>query len=134
MKDTEIKDGGQSTWEQEIRAAEEEGRRAFLDRDIERLDAAWFDDFVVNSPINRVIEKDLTLQLLRAGTIAHATLEADIETMMRHENIVIVMGSEVVRNKPDGPIIRRRFTNVWLATDGNWRLLARHANVIADQA
>ena len=117
-------------WEKEIRALEEEGCRAFVAGDCGRLEVLWSDDLIVNSPINRVHDKQRVFDLLRAGTIAHSSLRSEIELIQRHGDLVVVMGSERVTNAPDGPVIPRRFTNVWRAEDGSWRLLFRHANIV----
>jgi ketosteroid isomerase-like protein len=116
----------------EMTAREEEQRRAFVARDIERLDGMWSDDLLVNSPINRVHRKRLVLDLLRAGTIAHVSFDAQIDAVERQRDLVIVMGSETVVNTPGGPVIHRRFTNVWRAEDGTWRMILRHANIVPD--
>jgi ketosteroid isomerase-like protein len=29
--------------------------------------------------------------------------------------------------------VKRRYTNIWMKKDGNWKLVARHANVICAQ-
>ena len=121
-------------WTEEVRALEEEGRRAFLSRDVDRLDALWSDQLIVNSPINRVHDRRQVLGLLRAGTIAHSSIESRVEAIERNGDLVIVMGSEQVTNSPGGPVIRRRFTNVWRAEGRSCRLVARHANVIAEAA
>lgn len=117
---------------QEMTAWEDEHRRAFVARDIERLDQMWSDELVVNSPINRVHRKRQVLDLLQAGTIAHVSLDAQIETAERQGDLAIVMGSERVVNTQGGPVIHRRFTNVWQAEDGKWRMIARHANVVPE--
>lgn len=132
MDSYDINDGDEPDWQEKVIALEDENRRAFVARDFERLEDLWSDQFVVNSPINRVNDKRQLLDLLRAGTIAHSSLQGQIELIQRLGNLVVVMGSEVVTNTPDGPIIRRRFTNLWLAEGGTWRLIVRHANVIAD--
>ena len=59
-----------SNWKNEIERLEMELCRAFLERDIESLSAILSDQFIVNSPINRILEKASVLDLLRAGTIA----------------------------------------------------------------
>ena len=125
-----IIDSDPSDWQQEVQALEEEGRRAFLSRDTERLDALWSDNLVVNSPINRIHDKQQVLSLLRAGVIAHATLQSHVETIQRCGDLVVIMGSETLTNAPDGPTIYRRFTNMWRAEEGSWRMIACHANVI----
>jgi hypothetical protein len=47
----------------------------------------------------------------------------------------IVMGFETVVPVSPGaaapPSIPRRFTNIWKKEGGTWRMIARHANVIA---
>lgn len=118
-------------WLDEILACEEENRRAFLARDLERLSALWSDALLVNSPINRVHTRQQVIDLLRAGTIAHTVLESTIETVERRDDLVIVMGSERVVNAPGSAALSRRFTNIWRSTNERWQLLVRHANIVA---
>jgi ketosteroid isomerase-like protein len=56
------------------------------------------------------------------------------ELMRRDGELAVVMGSDEVRNVADGPLLRRRFTNVWRREGDRWRLFIRHATVIADHA
>jgi ketosteroid isomerase-like protein len=119
-----------STWEQDIRAREEENRVAFLAADVAVLDLLWTDDFAVNSPLNLINDKQKTLALLRAGRIRHSSLTVEIEHMSRHEDTVVVMGSDRVTDPPDGTITHRRFTNLWRREGGAWRCFARHASVV----
>ena len=67
------------SWEQDIRAREEENRVAFLAGDVAVLDRLWTDDFLVNSPLRLVNDKPRTLALLQAGRIRHSSLSVDIE-------------------------------------------------------
>ena len=119
-----------STWEQDIRAREEENRVAFLAADLGTLDRLWTDDFAVNSPLNFVNDKPRTLALLEGGRIRHTSLTSEIELMTRHGDVVVVMGSDRVTDPPDGTITHRRFTNLWRREGGAWRCFARHANVV----
>jgi ketosteroid isomerase-like protein len=123
-----------STWEQDIRACEERNRIAFLAADVAVLDRLWTDDFAVNSPINVINDKQKTLALLQAGRIRHSSLAAEIEHMSRHDDIVVVMGSDRVTDPPDGIVSHRRFTNLWRREGGEWRCFARHANVVRREA
>jgi ketosteroid isomerase-like protein len=123
-----------STWEQDIRACEERNRIAFLAADVAVLDRLWTDDFAVNSPINVINDKQKTLALLQAGRIRHSSLAAEIEHMSRHDDIVVVMGSDRVTDPPDGVVSHRRFTNLWRREGGEWRCFARHANVVRREA
>ena len=119
-----------STWEQEVRAREEENRLAFLAADVAILDRLWTEDFLVNSPINEVNDKRRTLALLETGRIHHTTMAVEIERMTRHGDIAVVMGSDRVTDPPDGTVSYRRFSNLWRLEGGEWRCFARHANVV----
>jgi ketosteroid isomerase-like protein len=110
---------------------EAEHCRAFVARDLERLEHLWSDDLIVNSPINRVHDKRRVLELLRAGIISHSALECQAEAMMQHGPFVVVMGHELVTDAGSKQY-RRRYTNIWRVAEGSWRLVARHANVISD--
>jgi len=123
-----------SDWEREIAALEVDNRRAFVARDLERLGRLVSERFLVNSPLGTVNERDRVLEQLRTGAIAHASLDHHVEAMRRFGDVVVVMGSETYSDVPGGPEIQRRFTNVWAAEGGTWRIIARHANVVVDAA
>jgi len=120
-----------SDWEQQIRDREEEARVAFLKADIATLDELWADGFLVNSPLQRVNAKEQLFELLRTGRVRHLTHEPEIEQMIRHGDIVVVMGHDTVTDPPDGVRSRRRYTNIWQLQDGAWRTIARHAHVVS---
>ena len=123
-----------TTWTNEVRACEDALREAFLNADIPGLDRLLADQYVVNSPLQRVLEKASLLQLVRAGRIRHLSFESEIETLVRHGDTVIVMGHDVVTDPPDGAVSRRRYTNLWQKQNGEWRSIARHAHVILASA
>lgn len=122
------------SWEREIRALEERTRIAFLQGDTEALNLLWADGYVVNSPLDRVHHKDQVLELLEAGKIRHSAYECEIEHISRHGEVAIVMGNDRVDGPPEGLIVRRRYTNVWVREDGQWRTIARHAHVVSREA
>ena len=119
------------TWEQDVRSREEENRVAFLAADLAALDRLWTDDFLINSPINVVNDKQRTLALLEAGRIRHTSLSQKVEHMYRHGDVVVVMGSDQVTDPPDDTVTHRRFTNLWRLEQGEWRCFARHANAVS---
>lgn len=120
-------------WESEIRRLEEDARVAFLNADIATLTRLWSEDFIVNSPLERINEKSQVLALLQAGRIRHSTYECEIEHISRHGDVVIVMGQDAVTGPPAGPG-RRRYTNVWQFSNGEWRSIARHAQLAVHSA
>ena len=119
------------TWEQDIRALEEAGRVAFLAGDAETLSALWDDALLVNSPLNIINDKKRVLDLLKSGRIRHTFDDVVIEQIERYDNVVIVMGRDTVDGPPHGEIVNRRFTNIWQLQDGGWKMIARHAQIMA---
>jgi ketosteroid isomerase-like protein len=120
-----------TAWESEIRAREEALRIAFLAANTAALDEIMADGYIVNSPLQRVLEKPQLLELLRAGRIRHSSFEVEIEQMHRHGEVVVVMGRDSVVDPPDGTLTHRRFTNIWRREAGAWRSIARHAHVVS---
>lgn len=120
-----------TAWEDEIRAREEALRIAFLAANTAALDEIMADGYIVNSPLQRVLEKPQLLELLRAGRIRHSSFEVEIEQMRRHGEVVVVMGRDSVVDPPEGALTLRRFTNIWRCEAGIWRSIARHAHVVS---
>lgn len=92
----------------------------------------WASDYVVNNPLNEVV--DASKGRISSGTRTYSSFVRDIERVLVHEKTVIVMGQETVvpsGTAPDaGKTIVRRFTNIWMMRDGKWLLTARQATVI----
>lgn len=118
-------------WEQEIRTLEGQGRLAFLAGDTATLDAMWDSRLLVNSPLNIVNDKAKVLDLLGKGLIRHTRDDVEIEHIARYGDVVVVMGRDTVDGPPSNTLTHRRFTNIWQLQDGAWRMIARHAQVIA---
>jgi Domain of unknown function (DUF4440) len=118
-------------WEQEIRTLEEQGRVAFLAGDTATLDAMWDSRLLVNSPLNLVNDKAKVLDLLGKGLIRHTRDDVEIEHIARYGDVVVVMGRDTVDGPPSNTLTHRRFTNIWQLQNGGWRMIARHAQVIA---
>jgi ketosteroid isomerase-like protein len=113
-------------------AAEAQG---LLQRDSTSLRRIWAPDFTVNNPRNSITRgAEEVVALIRNGTIDYSSFRREIEAMLFHGDVVIVMGSETITpvNKAPfaGQTVRRRFTHFWMRRSGEWRLTARHANVV----
>ena len=120
-----------SSWETEIRMAEQQACAAFLQADIATLERLWTDEFAVNSPLQKVLEKKQAIEGLRAGKIRHMAFDFEIESLKRHGDVVIVMGRDRVIDPPDGVVSHRRFTNIWKREGQGWRSICRHAHVVS---
>jgi hypothetical protein len=124
----------EDAWEQKVRAAEERHRKAFLGNDAAALDTMLANDFVVNSPQNRVIEKAELLGMVRRGILSISTFEQKIENVRRFGDIAVVMGVDSVVYAPPAPAAgqthRRRFTDLWQLRDTTWTFVARQATLV----
>ena len=106
-----------------------------LRRDSTALRRIWATDFTVNNPRNSITRgSDEVVALIRNGIIDYSSFAREIETILFHDNTVIVMGSETITPANKAPLagqtVRRRFTHFWMRRNGEWRLTARHANAI----
>ena len=118
-----------------IRRLDQAEAQGLLHRDSTALRRIWAPDFTVNNPRNSITRgSEAVVALIRNGTIDYSSFARDIETILVHGNTVIVMGSETITpgNKAPfaGQSVHRRFTHFWMLRDGEWRLTARHANVM----
>ena len=121
--------------EKEIRRLDSTEAAGLLHKDIALLETIWASDFTVNNPRNRVTHgRNEVVALIRNGIIDYSSFIREIEAILFHGNTVIVMGSETIKPIGKAPFagqtVRRRFTHFWMMRDGEWRLTARHANVI----
>lgn len=124
-----------STAENQIRSLEEREHMAVLKQDAATLRTIWATDFMVNAPFNRVtLSSEEVIDLVEKGIIKYSSFKRNIEEIMIKDDTAITMGSEEVvplGEVPNaGEIIQRRYTNIWKKQEGQWRLIARHANRI----
>lgn len=126
---------GRDSLEALIRRLDAAEAQGLLHRDSTALRRIWARDFTVNNPRNSITRgADGIVALIGNGTIDYSTFVRDIETILFHENVVVVMGAETITPVNEAPYagqtVRRRFTHFWMRRDGEWRLTARHANVL----
>jgi ketosteroid isomerase-like protein len=120
--------------EKEIRLLEEKRIAAFLKKDTATLLKIWSPDYVVNRPVGRVSTGADALELVLTDSLSFRSYKFDIEKITVKNNFVITMGNDTIepsgKNRNAGKTLKRRFTHIWTKEDGNWRLLARHANIL----
>jgi len=123
--------GSEHDWRTEVADLEERARAAFLAADLDALRVLFAENYIVNSPLQRVLNRKEMLGALGAGRIRHLAYDITIETMERSGDVVVVMGRDRVTDPPDGTVSLRRYTDVWRRVDGSWRGIARHAHVVS---
>jgi len=114
--------------EKQIRQLHAELCQAVLDGDVATLDRLWSDDFVVANPLHHIFAKAQVLGAIEDGRIHHASYERRIDYLRVDGDTAVVMGGETVVD--DGASIARRYTEVWLRREGQWRQTARHTHVV----
>ena len=126
--------GAAESWEGEIRAAEAKHLRAFLDGNAAAVDEMLSNEFVVNSPLNSIVDKKQLVGMVRSGALTTSEFTQDIERITRLGDMVFVMGADrIVWAKPSpnaGRTDRRRFTDVWRLEGGRWVFIARQATLL----
>jgi len=124
--------------ETSLRAADAEELRIVLTGDANAMRVLMHPNYIVNSPVNQIVRKDQLIKLLSEGIIGSDAIERTIEATAITGNVGIVMGRETIKPKPNSELglahgvktLKRRFTNVFVFEEGNWRLLARQSTVI----
>jgi len=121
-----------------LRAADAEQMRIIVQADAEAQQAFMHRNYMLNGPSNRVLHKDVLVDMLAQGKMGNDFFERVIEDLAITGNVGIVMGREVVHPTPESElglrhgdkVLNRRFTNVFLFEDGKWRFLARQATIV----
>lgn len=122
--------------EAEIRKLEADQIAYLMNGKVAELKNNWASNYTVNNPFNVI--QDAATGPIQSGVLTYSKFEREIEKVLVHDSVVIVMGSELVvpKTAPKGSShdtnqpIKRRFTNVWMQKDGKWLMVARHASNI----
>ena len=122
--------------EVEIRRLEAEQVEYLMNGKVAEMKKNWASNYTVNNPFNVV--QDAATGPIQSGALTYSKFERNIEKVLLHDSVIIVMGNELVvpKTAPQGSShdtnqpIKRRFTNVWMRKDGKWLMIARHASNI----
>jgi len=124
----------QNDRDSEIKKLEKQEAAAMLRGDTLSLSKLWSPDYVVNNPLNAVVDIKTIKLLIRNGKIDYTSFDRIIDKITYTENLAIVMGTEVVKPERNtansGKTVNRRYTDVWMNTKGAWLLVARQATNI----
>ena len=124
--------------EASLRAADAKQMRIIVEQDAKAQDEFMHPNYILNGPSNRVLRKQVLVDMLSRGQMASEHFERTIEGVAITGNVGIIMGSESVKPSPTSELgqkygsktLNRRFTNVFLFEGGTWRFLARQASVV----
>lgn len=109
----------------DLKAAE-----AILKRDEKAIARFFTVDSIVNNPRNGLTHGSAgVIEAARTGVIDYKSFERNVESIQLLGNTAILMGSEIVVSN-NGDKVLRRYTNIWMKRGREWKIVARHANII----
>ena len=97
-------------------------------------------DLTINAPTNRVLSHDQFFAMMRSGQIGAERFERTVESVTIRGNVGVVMGRELFTPTAKSELgrtygarpLNRRYTNIYVRNRGEWKWLARHANVVLE--
>jgi hypothetical protein len=129
----EIVDKSSAT--QELRQVEQLQVQGILEKDSTIIRKILANDLIVNAPSNTVVDLNMAMEALKLGYIDYTSYEQKIDEIKIIENIGIVMGLETVMptglTGNTGTIEKRRFTDIWMYKNNEWKMIARQATNIS---
>lgn len=124
--------------EDEVRRLNATEVHAFLQKDPAAMSSLWSDDLVVTNPLNKFVNKQQILAMVKSGFLVITSYDRQIEYLRTYGETVIVAGSETVvwgGQMPNaGKTEHLRFTAIWMKQGGRWQEVARHANIVPQQS
>jgi hypothetical protein len=120
----------------QIKLLEAEQTKAILERDTITLKKIWAEEFHVNSPSYFVADRNKVIQRIKSTIIEYSTFTQEPEYYGVFGDVVVVMGKETVVPIGDNPdkdkTVIRRYTDIYKNFNGEWKEIARHANIIKE--
>lgn len=120
----------------QIKQLEDAEVKAILEGDTISLSKMWAEDVHVNNPSNIVVNRAQVFDRIKSTFIKYSLYTREQEYYGVYDDVVIVMGNEVVIpsgvNPDKGKILKRRYTSVYKKFEYSWKLIARHANIIRE--
>ena len=118
--------------EQSLLAADARQLSAVSAANASAIDALSHPNLRVNAPNGSVVTKQDFVRVAGSGQIRNEIAERIPENVTITGDVGVVMGRETGLAPGGATQVKRRYTNVYLRENGAWRLLARHANVVAE--
>jgi len=136
VQTTAAKTDEENSAEESVRKLSQEEVEAFLHKDADAMSRIWSDDFVVTNPLNKFVNKQQVLGMVRSGFLVITSFQREIEYIRVYGDTVILAGSETVvwggKMPNAGKTDHLRITAVWMKQQGRWQVVARHANIVPE--
>ena len=117
--------------EASLRAADAAQHAAARANDGAALTAMAHPNFRLFAPEGYIGGRDRLVVRFRSAETGYVRFEREVESVALTDSVGVVMGRETIARAGGAPVARR-FTNIWLWSDGQWQWLARHAHEVAN--
>jgi ketosteroid isomerase-like protein len=121
--------------EKEILALEEAQNQAFVKGDADALDRIYADELAWTNQNGELLTKAQILADIRSGKQKYNSVRHDDVRLHVYGNTVVATGHSTSSVIYKGQAVSRprRFTNVYVNQNGQWRLVVHHVTPIAEQ-
>ena len=108
-------------------------RQAQLTGDVAALDRLLDDELVFTGPDGALYSKADDLDAYRAGMVSITQLDASEERVQRFGDIAVVSVRMDMRGRFKGEPFNGpfRYTRIWCARPGGWRIVSGHVSAVA---
>lgn len=125
---------GPASPESQIRELEQRQARAAVAGDRATLEQIFAPEFQLINPVGAIATRDELLTMLGGGTPPYRAATYTTEMIKPYGKVVVSTGTESVEfgsGAQAGTKQRRRITHVWEKQGKAWRLVLRHATLVA---
>lgn len=106
--------------------------KAMMSHDIDGVRGVWADDFVVNSPDNRVLTREQVIEVMEHDFLDYKDFRKHITFVGEKPEVTVIMGYDTMvplKGPGAGKQVTRPFTDVWAKRSTGWQLIARQATI-----
>jgi len=120
--------------EEQVLKVEHEKDQAMQKGDVAALDRIYGDKLIFVNPRGQVLSKAQRLADVRPGNLDYVNFKRGDYTLHVYGNTVVLTGLSSSLVHYHGELIRtpRRFMQVYVKQDGQWRMVSHHANFVSE--
>jgi len=122
---------GSSKAELEVRKADEEFHKAFLNEDTTALESLLTSDFLWTHSTGNIQPKAIILANVKAGKTAYEFIENDDVHVYMYKNAAVVSGIST-RRYPGKETFWIQYTTFYVKFGGKWKAAAFHSSHVPD--
>lgn len=106
--------------------------KAMMAHDTDGIRSVWAEDFVVNSPDNRVLTREQVIGVMEHDFLDYKHFRKHITFVREKPEVTVIMGYDTMaslKGSGAGKQVTRPFTDVWTKRSTGWQLIARQATI-----